>query len=89
MTQSNTPAHHYLLTSATQWCSTGKSFTLTEAIRHMEKEKLTYVIWYVPLAPSEEYEIALFAPRVSGAYAVEMVEFKQGKRVARKEGEKK
>jgi hypothetical protein len=35
----------------------------------------------VPLPHNARYEINFFAPQVDGAYAVEMVEFKNGRRI--------
>jgi hypothetical protein len=75
------PAAHFLLTSATTWCTTGGKYTLSEAIKIMDKERITYFIWFVPLPHNARYEINFFAPQVDGAYAVEMVEFKNGRRV--------
>lgn len=76
-----TPAHHFLLTSVTTWCTTGTTRTLTDAIKLMDKDKLTYCIWYVPCAADADYQINFYAPQVEGAFPVELVEFKNGRRV--------
>jgi hypothetical protein len=82
--------HHFYLSSAAQWCTTGDSRghkrTLTEAIKLMEADKMTYVIWYVPAAPDAEYAVQFYAPQVEGAHIVELVEYKNGRKV---KGEKK
>lgn len=76
-----TPAHHFYLASVAQWCTTGTTRTLTDAIKLMDKDKLTYCIWYVPCDPDADYAITYYAPMVDGAFIVELVEYKNGRRV--------
>lgn len=78
--------HHFYLSSVAQWCTTGKR-SLTEAIKLMDADKMTYVIWYVPAPPEAEYAIQFYAPQVEGAHIVELVEYKNGRKVKAK-GEK-
>ena len=77
----NTTKHHFFVSSVAMWCTTGTSRTLTQAIRMFDKEKLTYTIWYVPLPPEADYEINYYCPQVAGAHLVELVEFKNGRKV--------
>ena len=81
VTGNKTANHHFFLSSVATWMTTGTDRSLTEAIRMMEKEKLTFSIWYVPVEPTTEYEINFFAPQVPGAHHVEMVQFRSGRRV--------
>lgn len=60
------PQFHFFLSSAGTWCSTGPDRTLTEAIKLMESEKLSFQIFYVPLPPGAEYKIAFYCPQVAG-----------------------
>jgi hypothetical protein len=78
---SNKPNAHFYLSSCAQWCTTGTTRTLSEAIKLMDKDKLTYVIWFVPCAADADYEINFYAPQVDGAFPVELIEFKNGRRV--------
>lgn len=78
---STKPNAHFMLSSVFTWCVTGDVYTLSDAVKLMDKEKQTYHIWYVPCPHDTMYEIAFFAPLVEGAYVVECVEFKHGKRV--------
>lgn len=81
VTMKETPKHHFFLSSVGTWCTTGQGRTLSEAIKLMEREKLTFWVWYVPVEPEADYEISMFAPQVPGAHIVETVEFKNGRRV--------
>ena len=81
VTSDKTANHHFFLSSVATWMTTGTDRSLTEAIRMMEKEKLTFTIWYVPVEPKTEYEINFFAPQVPGAHPVETVQFQSGRRV--------
>ena len=80
-TGNKTANHHFFLSSVARWMTTGPDRNLTEAIRMMGVDKLTFTIWYVPVEPTTEYEINFFAPQVPGAHPVETVQFQSGRRV--------
>jgi hypothetical protein len=84
MNETNQPQSHLLFVNATTWCSTGRTYSVAEAAKLMEKEKLTYFIYYVPLPADADYEINFYMPQVPGAYPLEMVEFKNGRKVKAK-----
>ena len=77
--------HHFFLSSPATWCTTGLERTLTEAIKLMDAEKLSYCIYYIPLPPDEPYEINYYMPQVKDAVLVELVAFKNGRRVKPKQ----
>jgi hypothetical protein len=84
MTETTQPQGHLLLINATTWCTTGINRTVAEATKIMEQEKLTYFVWYIPLPANAQYEINYYMPQVEGAHALEMVEFKNGRKVKAK-----
>jgi hypothetical protein len=84
MTETNQPQGHLLFVNATTWCSTGREYSVADAAKIMEKEKLTYFVYYVPLPADAQYEIDFYRPMVKGAYPLEMVEFKNGRKVKAK-----
>lgn len=81
MTDKTKPQGHLLFVNALNWCSTGRNYTVAEAAKMFEKDKMTYWVFYVPLTPDAEYEIDFFTPQVKGAYLMEEVEFKNGRKV--------
>jgi len=76
------PQGHIYIASALQWASIW-NLSLPEVIKIFEKDKMTYCVYYVPLPPSADYEIKFYAPAVEGAMLLEMVEFKNGRKVKR------
>jgi hypothetical protein len=79
------PQGHLLFINATTWCFAGLNFTVAEAAKIMEQEKLTYFVWYIPLPADAQYEINYYMPQVEGALVLETVEFKKGRKVKTKE----
>ena len=82
--QQQPAAGHFYLSSVATWMTTGTVRTLSEAVRLMDKEAYTYGIWYVPMEATADYEIRMYAPQVEGAVFVELVEFKNGRKVKAK-----
>jgi hypothetical protein len=77
-----TPKGHFYMSSIATWVTTGPGRSLTEAVRLMDSEKLTYMVWYIPHPPETPYEIRFYAPQVEGAECVDFVGFdKRGRRV--------
>lgn len=76
-----TPQGHFYLSSVCTWMTTGQSRSLSEAVRLMDAEKYTYMIWYIPHPPETPYEIRMYAPYIDGAVCVDFVEFSNGRRV--------
>lgn len=73
-------AFHFYLASATTWCTTSDSRTLTQAIDLMKKERITFAVYFVPLPPGAEYDIHFYVPCVKGSKMVELVEYRNGRR---------
>jgi len=68
---------HFLLTSIGEW-RTGTD--LHGLMREMDRETMTYVIWLVPGGDTTSYEIRFYTPQVEGAYILQTVHYKDGKR---------
>lgn len=75
----NAPSHHFFLSSPTTWCTTGPTRSLSEAIRLMDNEKLTYNVWYIPHGPETPYAIDFYTPQIEGATLVDTVTYKNGR----------
>ena len=87
MSNETKPQGHLLFVNAFMWASTGSTRTVAETAQLFEKDKVSYVVWYVPAPPEAEYEIKFFSPQVPGAYVMEAVEFKNCRKVKTKKGE--
>lgn len=72
---------HLLFISATTWCATGKEYSIADACKIFDADKMAYWIWYVPVPHGAEYSIECYAPQLEGAYVMEFVEFHKGKKI--------
>lgn len=81
MTANIHPAGHIFIANAMRWYCGGGSVSLPDAIKLFEKDKMTYCVYHVPLPPSAVYDIKFYAPAVEGTSLLEMVEFKNGRKV--------
>jgi hypothetical protein len=79
-----TPASHLLFVNACTWGKSGRERSIADLIKIFEREKLTYFVYLVPVEPGTPYEINYYMPQVEGAHALEMVEFKNGRKVKAK-----
>lgn len=68
------PVFHFYLSNVGEW-RTGKD--LRTMMKEMDKQRLTYAVWYVPCAETEPYEIRWYRPQVAGAFLLQLVEFKR------------
>lgn len=75
------PQGHIFIANAATWYCGGGTLSLADAFKLFEKDKMTYCVYYVPLPPDAEYDIKHFAPDVEGTMLLEMVEFKNGRKV--------
>ena len=75
------PIFHFLVHNIFEW-RTGDS--LPTLIKEMDKQKMTYWIWYVPGDKDTRYEIQFYRPQVKGAFVLDAVEYENGKRVMSK-----
>lgn len=74
---------HLLFSSVATWVATGDRYSVADAVKIMEREKMTYWIWYVPVPPGTAYDIQWFAPQVEGATCIDTVEYAKGRKVIR------
>lgn len=59
--------NHFFATSAATWITTGPHRDLETLIKNMNREGLTWALWFVPLPHDADYEIENFRPVVAGA----------------------
>lgn len=74
------PTFHFYVNNVLEW-RTGTD--LIALMKAMNRQKKTYWIWYVPLEEDSEYDIKWYAPQVKGAFVLQVVEYKGGKRVSK------
>jgi len=78
------PTFHFYLHNIFEWRTGHDLHTL---MKQMDKHKQTYWVWYVPGEVTAQYDIKLYRPQVEGAFVLDMVEYKNGKRVVNKGAE--
>ena len=76
----NQPTFHFLVHNAFEWRTGDDLHTLMKAF---DKEKHTYWVWFVPGEKDTTYEICFYRPQVEGSFVLDMVEYKNGKRVTK------
>jgi hypothetical protein len=70
--------HHFYASSSETWATTNEERDLQQLIKMMDKEKLNYNLYLVPVPHNTEYEIKWFAPQVEGAMHLGTFFCKQG-----------
>jgi hypothetical protein len=70
--------HHYFAASAATWATTTPERTLQELIKLMDKERLEYNLYLVPIPHDEPYNIEWFEPKVEGKMHLGTFTFKRG-----------
>ena len=75
------PQSHLFFSNALMWCVSGPERTVSDAIKLMEKERISYCVFYVPVPPNTDYEIEFFTPQVPGTQMLELVEYRKGRKV--------
>jgi hypothetical protein len=78
---------HFFASSIRTWATTSEDRSLSDLIKLMDKEKLTYNLWLVPCPSTQAYAIEWFSPQIEGAKLIETVDFSKGRKV--KTGESK
>jgi hypothetical protein len=75
------PTFHFYLSNVFTWRTGTDLHTLMKA---MDKEKLTYWVWYVPGDKDIAYQIRFYQPQVEGAFVLDRIDYQKGKRVVKK-----
>jgi hypothetical protein len=58
-----TEQFHFFASSLTTWRALPD---LREVIKFMDKEQLTYNVWYLPVPHDTDYDITYYTPQVEG-----------------------
>ena len=75
---------HFYASSVFTWATTSDRRDLRALLKLMDKEKIGYNLWMVPVPFNAGYEIKMFAPQVEGAKWVGF--FEPGKSAKAKKG---
>jgi hypothetical protein len=70
---------HYFAASATTWATTTPERNLQQLLKLMDKERLAYNLYLVPVPHDTPYDIEWFMPQVEGTMHLETFTFKQGR----------
>jgi hypothetical protein len=71
--------HHFFAASASTWATTSPERNLQDLLKLMDKERLAYNLYLVPVAHDTDYNIEWFRPLVEGTMHMGTFTFKQGK----------
>ena len=58
--------HHFFAASATTWATTNDERNLQQLLKLMDREKLAYNLYLVPVSHDTDYDINWFQPQVEG-----------------------
>lgn len=75
------PTFHFYLNNIFEWRTGNDLHTL---MKQMDKQKQTYWVWCVPGEVTDKYDISFYCPKVEGAFVLQVVEYKNGKRAVNK-----
>lgn len=70
---------HFFAASATTWATTNDERNLQQLLKLMDREKLAYNLYLVPVSHDTDYDINWFQPQVEGTQWLGTFTFKQGK----------
>jgi hypothetical protein len=71
---------HYFAASATTWATTTPERDLRQLLKLMDKERLAYNLFIVPLPYDTPYEVNFYQPQVEGTMHLETFTFKRGEK---------
>jgi hypothetical protein len=72
--------HHFFAASALTWATTTGERTLQDLLKLMDKERLAYNLYLVPVKYDADYDIEFFQPQVEGTSWLGTFTFKKGKK---------
>jgi len=70
---------HFFAASSATWATTNDERNLQDLLKLMDKQRLAYNLYLVPVPHEVEYEINWFQPQVEGTMHLGTFTFKQGK----------
>jgi hypothetical protein len=68
---------HFFAASAASWATTNNERDLQQLLKLMDREKLTYNLYLVPVSHDTDYGINFFQPQVEGTQWLGTFTFKQ------------
>ncbi len=68
---------HFFAASAATWATTNDERNLQQLLKLMDREKLAYNLYLVPVSHDTDYEINWFQPQVEGTQHLGTFTFKQ------------
>ena len=68
---------HFFAASAATWATTNDERNLQQLLKLMDREKLTYNLYLVPVSHDTDYDINFFQPQVEGTQWLGTFTFKQ------------
>jgi hypothetical protein len=71
---------HFYASNAYGWVTTSNTRDLRQLIKHMDDQKVTWVLWFVPVPWNTTYDINFYAPQVEGATEAGVFNFKNGRK---------
>ena len=72
--------HHFYAASAAMWAATTPERTLQDLLKLMDKCRLTYNLYLVPVPHDTDYDIKFFQPQVEGTQHLGTFEFKKARK---------
>lgn len=72
---------HFYASNMETWATTTPQRDLSDLLKFMDSQKLTYTLYLVPKPWDTPYKIKWFAPQVEGAKEVAFFEFEKAKKV--------
>jgi hypothetical protein len=72
--------HHFFAASALTWATTTDERTLQDLLKRMDKERMTYNLYLVPVKYDTDYDIKMYQPQVEGTQWLGTFTFKKGKK---------
>jgi hypothetical protein len=68
---------HFFAASAATWATTNDERNLQQLLKLMDREKLAYNLYLVPVSHDTDYDINWFQPQVEGTQHLGTFNFKQ------------
>ncbi len=68
---------HFFAASAATWATTNDERNLQQLLKLMDREKLAYNLYLVPVSHDTDYDINWFQPQVEGTQHLGTFTFKQ------------
>lgn len=73
---------HFYASNVETWACTNPQRDLSDLLKFMTGQKLTYSLWLVPVPWDTPYKIKRYIPQIEGVKELAFIEFINGKKVA-------